>query len=204
MEPELSRSHLTKPPALSRPRARRKIVSVPGGVRLVRNWLARFALGRETRSETLMLTSKMLTLLLAACIVGMCAPVLSQAGAGGSGSGGSGTGGTAASTSAAGTGASNATVGTSPTAGTGGLKGTVGTAPSGGIEDPTTTVGATSTAPDTDQGAQHTHSKARPGSAAALQAQRNAGAGTAPNGLPIGVSGSGPGSPEQPINSGRE
>ena len=33
------------------------------------------------------------------------------------------------------------------------------------------------------------------------QAQRNRGAGTAPNGQPIGSSGSGLGSPEQPINS---
>lgn len=144
-----------------------------------------------------MMPSKILTLLVTACIAGMCAPAPSQAGGGGSGSGASGTGGTAASTSG------TATVGTSSTAGTGGLKGAVGTAPSGGTED-TTTVGATNSTPDTDQATQQTHSKAQPGSAAAVQAQRNAGAGTAPNGLPIGASGSGPGSPEQPLNSGRE
>ena len=36
-----------------------------------------------------------------------------------------------------------------------------------------------------------------------IQAQRNRGAGTAPNGQPIGSSGSGLGSSKQPINSGR-
>jgi len=45
-------------------------------------------------------------------------------------------------------------------------------------------------------------SSAPAGSPTALQAQRNAGAGTAPNGLPIGTSGSGIGSPEHPVDSG--
>jgi len=41
------------------------------------------------------------------------------------------------------------------------------------------------------------------GSPTAAQAARNAGVGTAPNGLPIGSSGSGLGSPEQPVGSGK-
>jgi hypothetical protein len=45
-------------------------------------------------------------------------------------------------------------------------------------------------------------SSAPAGSPTAHQAQRNAGAGTAPNGVPIGNTGSGIGSPEHPVDSG--
>lgn len=140
------------------------------------------------------MTSKTLTLLVTACIIGASSPAWSQ-GAGGGGSGGGA--GSSASGASAGT-----TTGTSATSGTGGTKGNVGTAPSGGTEDATRmTVGPTNTT-ETDPSSQQTRSRAPPRSPAAIQAQRNAGAGTAPNGLPIGSPGSGLGSPEQPINSG--
>jgi hypothetical protein len=90
----------------------------------------------------------------------------------------------------------------------GGAAGTsgAGTAPSGSAQTPTATQPSEApfqnsighgTAPNANQ----TNSQVTTGQAA-IEPRANAGVGHAPNGLPIGSTGSGPGSPEQPINSG--
>jgi hypothetical protein len=114
-----------------------------------------------------------ITSLLTAALVALSTPVIAQ---GAGGAGGSGAGGSA-STSSAGT---SATTGTAAT--------------TGGTQQPANQETSVSNSPNP--------SSAPAGSPTALQAQRNAGAGTAPNGVPIGNTGSGIGSPEQPVDSG--
>jgi hypothetical protein len=153
--------------------------------------------------------SNNLTLLVAAFIISASAPAWSQGGGGGGASGASGGAaagasgsGTSASTSAgSATGGTQGTVG--PSAGSG-TQATVGAAPTGGTEDTAPMIRVpTNTSVNAVQNGAQTRSKAPPGSPTAIQAQRNAGVGTAPNGLPIGSRGSGLGSPEQPVNSRR-
>ncbi len=128
---------------------------------------------------------KSVTLILA------CLALTSAAFAQGSG-GGAGAGSGAGSSSAAtgGTGQGSSAGGTGP--GTGGI-------------GQTTTYGGTNQPVNdglagTTTGSALTNSIAPADSPSAAQAQRNMGAGTAPNGLPIGSSGSGIGSPEHPVN----
>jgi hypothetical protein len=113
------------------------------------------------------------TLLLIVAIVVLATPAVAQ---GAGGSGGSGAGGSASS-SGNGTGAT-----------------TGNAAATGGTQQPAGQAGSVADRPNP--------SSAPAGSPTALQAQRNAGAGTAPNGVPIGNSGSGIGSPEHPVDSG--
>jgi hypothetical protein len=120
------------------------------------------------------MASKKLALLIVAFVSATSLQAVAQ-GAGGSGA-------------AAGAGGSAA-------AATGGAAGS-GSAATGGTADTGTTgMSQTNTQPP--------QSSAPAGSPTALQAARNAGAGTAPNGLPIGSPGSGLGSPEHPVGSGR-
>ncbi len=120
------------------------------------------------------------TSLLVAAIVALSTPVLAQGAGGGAG------GGSAASSS-------------SSSAGTGTNTGTAAT--TGGTQQPANAPGTTGTN-QAEISNRPNHSSAPAGSPTALQAQRNAGAGTAPNGLPIGAPGSGVGSPEHPVDSG--
>jgi len=106
----------------------------------------------------------------------------------------------AASAQAAGGGAS--TGGTGQSTGTGSAG-----ASTGGIGQSTGTTTGGVAQPGTGQGFANTQTTGQSitglplNNPTEMQAQRNQGAGTAPNGLPIGSSGSGLGSPEQPINS---
>jgi len=121
-----------------------------------------------------------------------CLALTSAAFAQGSG-GGAGAGGGAASSSAA-TGGTGQ--GSSSSAGAGhGTGGIDQTTTYGGINEPLTNSLSGKTT-----GSALTNSIAPVESPSAAQAQRNMGAGTAPNGLPIGSSGSGIGSPEHPVN----
>jgi hypothetical protein len=79
-------------------------------------------------------------------------------------------------------------------AATGGAPGS-GSAATGGTSD----VGTTGMSQTNTQAT----TAAPAGSPTAAQANRNAGVGTAPNGLPIGAPGSGVGSPEQPVGPTR-
>lgn len=106
--------------------------------------------------------------------------------------GGAAAGGGAASSSAATGGTSQGSSAAGAGQGTGGI-GQVTTY--GGIDQP-----ANNSLFGTTTSSASTNSLAPVGSPSAAQAQRNMGAGTAPNGLPIGSSGSGIGSPEHPVN----
>lgn len=114
-------------------------------------------------------------------------------GAGGAGSGAGGASATGGSSTTAGT-ATGATT-------TGGTQQPSGTT-TGGVAEPQ----AAGTAPNsllTTGRNSSTITGLPPNSPTELQAERNRGAGTSENGLPIGSPGSGVGSPEQPVGSSR-
>ena len=119
------------------------------------------------------MASRKLIFLIVAFVTSTSLPVFAQ----GAGASGAGSGAAAGASSGAVTGA-----GTGPAATTG-------------------TVGTTTDGPHTNNQAPTTAAPA--GSPTAAQADRNAGVGTAPNGVPIGSPGSGVGSPEHPVGSNR-
>ena len=125
--------------------------------------------------------------LLAAALLASVGPAFA-AGGGGGGAGSAGSG------ASAGAGAGSAG------ASTGGTAQGAGTTTGGTAEQPGTGQGA---APNTNtQTTGQSITGLPPSSPTEAQAKRNQGAGTAPNGQPIGSPGSGLGSPEQPLNSG--
>lgn len=137
------------------------------------------------------MTSKTLTILAVAFLASASLPALAQGGGGAGGGSGGASGASAGSASSSGTGA--ATTGSAATGGTQQAPNPQG--PTGQVQNPS---GSTSV-----ENA-NAKSSAPAGSPTALQAQRNAGAGTAPNGLPIGAPGSGVGSPENPVDGSRQ
>jgi hypothetical protein len=80
--------------------------------------------------------------------------------------------------------------------------GTNQTTTPGGTNQSTSAPPVNNTSPGMTTGTNDTHSHAPAGSPAARQAERNKGAGTASNGLPIGAASSGSSEPEHPNNSG--
>jgi hypothetical protein len=134
----------------------------------------------------------------AVCAMALSVPVLAQGGGGGAGGGGSG--------AAAGSGTSGAG------ASTGGSAQGTGTTMGGAAEQPGTGQGVnpnvsaqtTGQAQSTNPAGQNQSVTGLPASnPTEVQAERNRGAAVAPNGQPIGSSGSGLGSPERPIDSNR-
>ena len=138
------------------------------------------------------MASTKLASLIVALVTAAALPALAQGGGGGAGGGAggaaSGAGGGSSAGSAA-SGAGGAAVGGS----------TSGAANSGSANGGTANGGTTGNSKINSQ--TPTPAAAPAGSRTAAQANRNAGAGTAPNGLPIGSPGSGVGSPEHPIVS---
>jgi hypothetical protein len=130
------------------------------------------------------MASKKLALLVAAIVGGTSLPELAQGG----GAGGAGTGGNAGSATSSGAGTGTATgVTTGYTTGyTSGY--TTGYTNSTGTSSMTGTGTSSMTGTGTNP--------------SAAQANQNAGFGHTSSGLPVGSPGSGPGSPETPINSG--
>jgi hypothetical protein len=134
---------------------------------------------------------RFLTLLTAALLASVGPAFAAGGGGGGGGAGGGGSAGSGAS-AGAGPGSAGAS--------TGGTAQGAGTTTGGTAEQPGTGQGA---APDTNtQTTGQSITGLPPSSPTETQAKRNQGAGTAPNGQPIGSPGSGQGSPEQPLNSG--
>jgi hypothetical protein len=136
--------------------------------------------------------------LIVACLAGC--PALAQGGGGGGA--GSGAGAAGASPSGASSGTAGAVGTSSGATANSEMQSPTATHPSDNpFKDPLGQ-GARPTKSNTSQNNQNstqTETSAPPGSSTAEQAKRNTGAGRSANGLPIGTTGSGPGSPEQPI-----
>jgi hypothetical protein len=131
---------------------------------------------------------RFLTLLAAALLASIGPAFAAGGGGGGAGGGGAGSGASA--------GAGQGSAGAS----TGGTAQGAGTTTGGIAEQPGTGQGS---APNTNsQTTGQSITGLPPSNPTEAQAKRNQGAGTAPNGQPIGSRGSGLGSPEQPLNSG--
>jgi len=134
--------------------------------------------------------------LIVACLASSTA--LAQGGAGGGGGSGGGAAGASSS--------SGARSGTTGAVGTSG-----GATANTGVQSPTATQpsddpfkdplgqGVRPAASNPNPNSTQTQTSAPPGSPTAAQAKRNSGAAHSADGLPIGTTGSGPGSPEQPI-----
>jgi hypothetical protein len=117
----------------------------------------------------------------AAVILGISSAALAQGGGGGGGGAGASGGAGGTGQSAAGAGGTGQSA-----AGAGGVGQTTGSGSQGNAFS--------------DRGTNQSNNPNAPGTGGVDTPRR--GVGTAPNGLPIGSSGSGPGSPEQPIDSG--
>ena len=142
--------------------------------------------------------NRFLTFLAAALLAGTSfGPAFAAGGGSGSGaSAGAGSSSAGASTGGTAQGAGTTTGGVAEQPGTG-----QGTAPDTSTQQTVTGQGSTSNTQTTGQSQSITGLP--PTNPTEAQARRNQGAGTAPNGQPLGSPGSGLGSPEQPLNSGR-
>jgi len=140
--------------------------------------------------------NRFLTFLAAALLAGPSFAPAFAAGGGSGASAGAGSSSAGASTGGTAQGAGTTTGGVAEQPGTG-----QGTAPDTSTQQTVTGQGSTSNTQTTGQSQPITGLP--PSNPTEAQARRNQGAGTAPNGQPLGSPGSGLGSPEQPLNSGR-